>query len=398
MRPNITKLLILMTVIAMDILTGMEFDLFVPSFPQLQAHFQLTPFWVEALLSVNFIGYCLSLFFIGVLADRYGRKPIILLGLTIFICGSVLCLNPYAYQLLILGRFLQGIGIAAPAILSFLIIADSYALKEQQFFMGVLNGAMNIAVAVAPVIGSYVALYFHWQGNFTALLLLGLITTCMTIFFIPAPKAAVNDASLSLGSYAAIFKSKSLMLLIISIIFIVVPYWIFVGMSPLLYIKEFHVSLSHFGYYQGALAFVFAIGSIIYGFILRHTQYKQKSMLSLSLLLMLVSLVVMTLFTVLNSKNPLMITLGFLLFIVSQIVPSVILYPLSLNLLPHLKARVSALIQGIKLIFTALGLQVASYFYQHSFQSTGIVLITFMVVAVATLWMVIRNDELMGHG
>jgi DHA1 family bicyclomycin/chloramphenicol resistance-like MFS transporter len=137
MKNSFVKILILVTVIFMDILTGMEFDLFVPSFPQLQSHFNLSPFWVEALLSVNFIGYCLSLFFVGGLADRYGRKPIILLGLTIFILGSALCLYPSSYYFLILGRFLQGVGIAAPAILSFLIIADSYPLKEQQFLMAI---------------------------------------------------------------------------------------------------------------------------------------------------------------------------------------------------------------------------------------------------------------------
>jgi MFS transporter, DHA1 family, multidrug resistance protein len=76
----------------MDLLSGMEFDLFVPSFPALQASFHLSSFWVEALLSVNFIGYCLSLFIVGVTADRYGRKPILLVGLCIFILGSLLCL------------------------------------------------------------------------------------------------------------------------------------------------------------------------------------------------------------------------------------------------------------------------------------------------------------------
>ena len=81
MKQAFAKRMILITIICMDLLTGMEFDLFVPSFPQLQTHFGLSPFWVEALLSVNFIGYCLSLFFVGSLADRYGRKPIILLGL-----------------------------------------------------------------------------------------------------------------------------------------------------------------------------------------------------------------------------------------------------------------------------------------------------------------------------
>lgn len=133
--------MLLATVILMDLLTGMEFDLFVPSFPELQTHFGLLPFWVEALLSINFIAYCISLFFVGGLADRYGRRPIILIGLITFIIGGILCIWAPFYQFLLAGRFLQGIGIAAPAILSFLIIADSYPLKHQQFFMAMLNVA-----------------------------------------------------------------------------------------------------------------------------------------------------------------------------------------------------------------------------------------------------------------
>ena len=194
---------------SMDLLTGMEFDLFVPSFPELQSQFHLSPFWVEALLSVNFVGYCLSLFFVGALADRYGRKPIILLGLMTFIIGSVLCLWAATYSFLLAGRFLQGIGIAAPAILSFLIIADSYPLKKQQFFMAMLNGVMNISVAVAPIVGSYITLYFHWQGNFMALLLLGLTTLIMTILFIPAYKLPSAKEALSLSGYIQLVPIKT---------------------------------------------------------------------------------------------------------------------------------------------------------------------------------------------
>src|ERR1700722_2293898 len=144
MKQAFAKGMIIATIILMDLLSGMEFDLFVPSFPELQSQFSLSPFWVEALLSVNFAGYCLSLFFVGSLADHYGRKPIILLGLMTFIIGSILCLWAPSYQFLLVGRFLQGVGIAAPAILSFLIIADAYPLKKQQSLMGILNGLMNV--------------------------------------------------------------------------------------------------------------------------------------------------------------------------------------------------------------------------------------------------------------
>src|SRR5689334_5301570 len=147
--------MLILTIILMDILTGMEFDLFVPSFPEIQDLFQLTPFWLELSLSINFIGYCISLFLVGDLADRYGRKPIILGGLFVFIIGSLGCLSSINYPIFLLGRFLQGLGIAAPSISSFLIIADRYSIKKQQSLLAILNASMNTAVAFAPVIGSF---------------------------------------------------------------------------------------------------------------------------------------------------------------------------------------------------------------------------------------------------
>ena len=394
MKKNVAaKGMVLATIILMDILSGMEFDLFVPSFPELQSYFSLSPFWVETLLSVNFAGYCLSLFFVGGLADHYGRKPIILLGLMTFIIGSILCLWASSYQFLLVGRFLQGVGIAAPAILSFLIIADAYSLKKQQTLFAILNGLLNFSAGAAPVLGSYITLYFHWQGNFMALLFLGLTAFVMSILFIPAHKLPEHKATLSLSGYLPIFQSKPLMLLILHIVFNFVPYWVFVGMSPLLYMEDLGVSLAHFGYYQGALAFVFAFGSICFGLIVN--RYDQKKMLYVSALIFIIGLMSMVLITLLDTPNPLFITLAFLLFIIGQIIPSTILHPLCLNFMPQAKGRVSAILQGGRLIFAALSLQFAGYFYQGSFRNIGIIIAVFILFTVITLFFVIKNRELM---
>ncbi|EKD70667.1 MAG: hypothetical protein ACD_46C00449G0001, partial [uncultured bacterium] len=174
-----------------------------------------------------------------------------------------------------------------------------------------------------------------------------------------------------------------------------VPYWIFVGISPLLYMRDLGVGLAHFGYYQGVLALVFASGSIVYGLIIRSSDYNQEKMLYVSIQILAISLIIIILVAVLDSFNPLLITLAFLPFIVGQIIPSTILYPLCLNFMPQAKGRVSAIIQGGRLIFAALGLQIAGYFYQGSFQNVGIIISSFIFIAVITLFFVMQNRELM---
>jgi DHA1 family bicyclomycin/chloramphenicol resistance-like MFS transporter len=330
--------MLILTVILMDILIGMEFDLFVPSFPELQDYFNLSPSWVEMALSVNFIGYCISLFVVGELADRYGRKSIILLGLLTFILGSLLCLSTTSYYFILCGRFLQGLGIAAPSILSFLIIADAYPVKKQQSLLAILNGSMNIAVAFSPVIGSFITKQFHWKWNFVALLLLGLITFGMTLFFIPANKIIYE-------------KTRSVL--------------------------------------QGSIALTFALGSLAFEFIVN--RYDQKKMLSIANQILIFSFICLMLVTFKNGHNPLLITLAFIPFVIGQIMPGNILYPLYLNLMPEAKGKLTAIIQGGRLIFGSLGIQIASYFYQGSFRNIGIIVGIFVFSAVIMMFFVVRQ-------
>lgn len=393
MKQTFSKGMVLATIILMDLLVGMEFDLFVPSFPELQTQFALTPFWVEASLSVNFLGYCLSLFFVGALADRFGRKSIILLGLIAFVIGSILCLWAPTYNVFLLGRFLQGSGIASPSILSFLIIADSYSIKKQQFYFAMLNGLKNASVALAPVIGSYITMYFHWRGNFVTLLILGIISLLMTLAFIPAYKLPEQKETLSLTGYIPIFQSTPLMLLMLHIVFMLVPYWVFVGMSPLLYMEDLGVSLAHFGYYQGGLALTFALGSVCYGLVIN--KFDQKKMLQLANLIFIASFILVAVLALVDTPSPLSVTLVLLIFVIGQIVPSTIIFPLCLNYLAPMKGRVSGLVGGMSLILQSIGIQVAGFFYAKSFQNIGIIIAFFILLAIISLHFVIKNREIM---
>ena len=367
------------TVFLIEILAGAEVDIFVPSFPQLQREFGLTPFMVELALGLNLAANCICSLLVGNLGDRYGRKPTILIGLTIFIIGSILCSFATSYNILLLGRILQGIGMAGPAVLGYLVVADLYTPKAQQQIMGILNGAITVAMACAPVIGSYVSMWFGWRGNFVILLSLGTLCFLLSICFIP--KAEINHTiSLSPKEYLPVLRSKKAMYYILTTCFITIAYWTFIGIAPILYMESLGVSLSHFGFYQGALAGAFSIFSLSSGYFLRI--FGEKHCFNFSIGLLLIFLVLTIIAIIFEIKDPLIITIICLIESVGVVIPINILWPLSLEAIPTARARITAVFASLRLILTAVFIQAVSYAYDGTFAYLGIAMIFTTIVAL----------------
>jgi len=368
------------TILIMGILGGAGVDIFVPSFPDLQRTFSLSPFMVELTLAVNLTAHCLTSLIVGNLGDRYGRRPIILLGLGIFIVGSIFCIFSTAYWHLLFGRLLQGAGISAPVVLSYLVLADKYSASRQQQLMGVLNGALTLGMAFAPVVGSYVNMVFHWQGNFVLLLLLSLV--CLVLGCVFLPKGTTNSTiSLSLREYKPVFRSKVAFYYILTIILGLQSYWVFIGMSPIFYMEDLGVSLTDFGFYQGALAVTFSIGSFSSGLFLK--KFGQRNCFFSSVFLLIAFIGILPILILLNIRDPMVITAVMLLQSIGIILPINILWPLMLEVIPDGKGRLAAIAVASRLIVTALSLQVASFFYDGTFRSLGMAMGIFMAL---TFW------------
>lgn len=381
-----------LSVLLMCILAGAEVDLFVPSFPQLQKVFELSPFSVELMLGVNFSAYCLSSIVVGNLGDRLGRRPVILWGLVLFIMGSAFCTFATAYWHLLFGRFLQGVGIAGPAVLAYVVIADQYPVHQQQKLMGILNGCVTLAMAFAPVIGSYVNLYYGWVGNFVGLLSLGLISLSLCFFTLPKDSGNKN-VNLSLASYLPVFKSKLAMTYIIAICFLVVPYWLFIGLSPILYMDSYGVPIDSFGFYQGALAAVFAITSLSSGRLI--AKLGTKGMYYAGLSLLSVGVFIIALIVVFNINDPFWITFTLLIWSSGIVFPINILYPMSLESVPDAKGRIAAVIQAGRLLLTSASLQVVSYFYMGTFFSIGLAMCLIFMVAFFALFYLTHHFQVL---
>jgi DHA1 family bicyclomycin/chloramphenicol resistance-like MFS transporter len=379
-----------LTILIIGILEGAEVDLFIPSFPELQSAFGLSPFMVQLTLGVNLAAQCIASLIVGNLGDRYGRKPIILIGLFIFIIGSFMCIFADAYWQLLLGRFLQGIGISGPAVLSYLVIADMYSTERQQQLMGVLNGSITLGMAFAPVVGSYVSLFFKWQGNFILLLMLGLLCAGLCILYIPKGKPHPS-MTISLKEYIPVLTSKKAIYYIITICLLLQSYWIFIGMAPILYMESLGVPLSEFGFYQGAMAGVFSVASFAMGFFLR--KYGQKACFFFGMGMFAAFILATLLLMIGRVQSPLVITIVMQFLAIGTILAVNILWPLSLQTVADAKGRIAAILVSSRLIATAASLQIVSYFYQGTFVPIGISMCLTLILGLWFCYKLLQEDK-----
>ena len=136
-----------------------------PAFPQIINHYNL---------SVQQIGYLITVFtlpgifltpFIGILADRYGRKIILFPSMLIFGVAGFLCAFQSNYQSLLIMRFFQGVGAASLGSLNITLIGDIFNGKKRIQAMGYNASVLSIGTASFPAIGGLLA-SFDWQYAF----------------------------------------------------------------------------------------------------------------------------------------------------------------------------------------------------------------------------------------
>ena len=380
---------LLITLLVGWILFGIEMDMFVPSFPELQQVFNLSPFMVELTLAANFIGHCITCLVIGGLGDRYGYRPIILMGVIIFVFGSILCVFATEYYILIFGRFLQGAGIAGTTTLSYLVITNVYSVEKQQDILGYANGVITIAMAIAPVIGSYIALFFHWRANFLAILIIGIINLICSYIFIPHNPPNPNT-SLSFKEYKIIFRSKKTLYYIFTICLSVIPWWIFAGIAPILYMQDMGVTLYEFGFYQGITAVVFSIGSFGNAYIVKIMGTRKYVFFGIAMFILF--LILCMTIIIMQIKNPVIITFTMVILAIAELPSSNILYPLMFDTLPEAKAKTSAILNALRMSSIAFGVQLVGYFYDGTFRVLGIVLCVAVSVMILCMYKLLIEE------
>jgi Bcr/CflA subfamily drug resistance transporter len=150
-------------------------DIYVPALPEMANFFQTSPQAIQTSVTAYLMAYAFGQLIFGPLADAYGRKRILALGLSIFTLGCLLSLVATNLETFVLARCLQGFGIAATNLLAKTIITDSFSGMAVVHAFTYMAMAWGLAPIVAPVIGAHLQTAFGWRSCLTFLLLYSIV-------------------------------------------------------------------------------------------------------------------------------------------------------------------------------------------------------------------------------
>jgi DHA1 family bicyclomycin/chloramphenicol resistance-like MFS transporter len=166
----------------MGALTALSTDMSVPALPRLAEVFQTSADRAQLTLSLFLLGFAVGQLAYGPVSDRFGRRPILLFGLTLYTLASIGCVVAGTIEQLIVFRLLQGLGGCAPRVMSPAIVRDEFHADRGAQVLSSVVIVMAIAPLVAPTIGGFLVEFFDWRAIFivltvAAILVLGAVVT-----------------------------------------------------------------------------------------------------------------------------------------------------------------------------------------------------------------------------
>lgn len=167
-------IIILLTCLAA--LGPLSTDMYLPSLPALTGVFGTDVAMVQLTLSCFLVGFAISQLAYGPLSDRFGRKPVILAGLVLFLLASAACANAQTIGQLIAARILQAVGACSGPVLGRAVARDLYGREQAARVLALMATATALAPALAPMLGGWLHEWFGWQSTFVVLVGFSLAT------------------------------------------------------------------------------------------------------------------------------------------------------------------------------------------------------------------------------
>jgi DHA1 family bicyclomycin/chloramphenicol resistance-like MFS transporter len=239
--------------------------IFLPGLPSIAVELEIPRSVVQIMVPVYLAAFASTQLIIGPLSDKFGRKPIVLLGILLFTFASYLCANANDIQTLLLCRVAQATGACSTLVISRAIIRDTSEGLAAAKAMSYVAIAMAVGPIMAPFIGGFLTGWFSWRATFLFTTLIGFIVLILISINLKEtlPKEMRNPPKLSTlySNYLELLKNKKFTAYSLITAFASGAMQAYVVSSPIIFIVLMGVSPEVFGFYVMVMPSLFVLAT-----------------------------------------------------------------------------------------------------------------------------------------
>tara|TARA_B100000686_G_scaffold344358_1_gene426816 strand:+ start:566 stop:1759 length:1194 start_codon:yes stop_codon:yes gene_type:complete len=174
----------LVLLLALNGISILAMQFIVPAMPDIQNTFNTTSSKIQLILTIFMLGYSISQVVYGPLSDRFGRRPVMIWSLIMFVVGSLLGAFAEDINILIVARLIQAIGAAGGFVLPPAVARDVYGPEGSRIAIGWISIAAGFSALLAPFAGGFIHETYGWRLGMILMALIGLIMLLLTYFFL----------------------------------------------------------------------------------------------------------------------------------------------------------------------------------------------------------------------
>ena len=241
-------------------------NIYLPSLPSIGTGLNATPSLVQLTMTAFLVALALMQLVYGPLSDRYGRRPVVIIGCVIYLGGCAVCALAPDITTLIIGRALQAGGASAGIVLSRAIARDQFEGAELNRAIGLMTMCFGLTPAVAPMLGGLLQTSFDWHANFLASAAAGLAV--LLIFSRKQPESLQNplerlDVRGLVAAYGEVLRNRLFLGYAMAGAGTMSAMFAFFTGSPFVIIEVLGVSPVGYGFYPPIGVAGFLIGSLL---------------------------------------------------------------------------------------------------------------------------------------
>ena len=244
-------------------------DLYLPSLPAMTGAFGTEVAQVQLTLSVFIAGFAVSQILFGPVSDRFGRRPVLLVGLSVYLIASIGAVFASGIDDLITWRFVQGVGAGSGPVLARAVVRDLYEGDAAARVLSFMSSAMALAPLVAPIFGGQLQILFGWEANFIVLAIFGGAVLAATWIKLNETNRFMDSQALNpgrlLSNYLALLRHRGFLGYTLVVSFAYAGLFCFISGSSFVLIDVLKVPTEYFGFCFAAVVAGYASGSFVTG-------------------------------------------------------------------------------------------------------------------------------------